>query len=95
MLLKSAVVGSPRPIKGQEIKAFIVLTPDIAATRKLADKIFTYCKAHLASYKVSRLLEFVAELPKTTSGKIRRIELRAAQEQQQALEATQPQEYYL
>lgn len=92
-VLESAVVGSPHPIKGQEIKAFIVLTPDITASNQLSDKIFAYCKAHLAPYKIPRLLEFVTELPKTISGKIRRVELRAAEEQRKAMQATSSQEY--
>ena len=76
-ILESAIVGSPHPIRGQVVKAFIVLTPNVAATKELADNIFNYCKAHLAPYKVPRIIEFVTELPKTISGKIRRIELRA------------------
>jgi acetyl-CoA synthetase len=84
-VLESAVVGSPHPIKGQEIKVFIVLTPGTDASRELADKIFAYCKKNLAPYKNPRLLEFIVELPKTISGKIRRVELRAAEEQRKAM----------
>jgi acyl-coenzyme A synthetase/AMP-(fatty) acid ligase len=94
-ILESAVVGSPHPIKGQEIKAFIVLTTGTAATRELSDKIFIFCKRHLAPYKVPQLLEFVAELPKTISGKIRRVELRAAEEHRKAMKETREQEYFL
>lgn len=83
-VLESAVVGSPHPLKGQEIKAFVVLTLDTKASNEVADKIFAYCRAHLAPYKIPRLLEFVDELPKTISGKIRRVELRAAQKQRKA-----------
>ena len=92
-VLESAVVGSPHPIKGQEVKAFVVLVPDTVANKELSDKIFHYCRKHLAPYKVPRLIEFVTELPKTISGKIRRIELRAAEEQKKALKEKRNNEY--
>jgi len=92
-VLESAVVGSPHPIKGQEVKAFVVLVPDVVANKELSDKIFHYCRKHLAPYKVPRLLEFVTELPKTISGKIRRIELRAAEEHRKAMKEKGDNEY--
>jgi acyl-coenzyme A synthetase/AMP-(fatty) acid ligase len=85
-VLESAVVGSPHPIKGQEVKAFVVLVPGVDRTKELSDKIFHYCRKHLAPYKVPRLIEFVTELPKTISGKIRRIELRSAEEEKKSNE---------
>ena len=94
-VLESAVVGSPHPIKGQEVKAFVVLVPDTVATKELSHKIFHYCKGHLASYKVPRIIEFVTELPKTISGKIRRIELRAAEEQRKAMKEKRDNEYFV
>jgi acyl-coenzyme A synthetase/AMP-(fatty) acid ligase len=92
-VLESAVVGSPHPIKGQEVKAFVVLVPDTIANKELSDKIFHYCRKHLAPYKIPRLIEFVTELPKTISGKIRRIELRAAEEQKKAMKQKKDNEY--
>jgi len=92
-VLESAVVGSPHPIKGQEVKAFVVLVQDTVANKELSDKIFHYCRKHLAPYKVPRLIEFVTELPKTISGKIRRIELRAAEEQKKAMKEKRDNEY--
>lgn len=94
-VLESAVVGSPHPIKGQEVKAFVVLVPDVAASKELSQKIFHYCKDHLAPYKVPRIIEFVTELPKTISGKIRRIELRAAEEQRKAMKEKRDNEYFV
>jgi acetyl-CoA synthetase len=94
-VLESAVVGSPHPIKGHQVKAFIVLVPGTVASGELAYKIFSFCKQHLAPYKVPRLLEFVSELPKTISGKIRRIELRAMEEKCKAKKETSEQEYAL
>jgi acetyl-CoA synthetase len=84
-VLESAVVGSPHPIRGQEVKAFVVLTTSVTANKELADKMFHYCKSHLAPYKIPRIIEFVTELPKTISGKIRRVELRSAEEQRKAM----------
>ena len=49
----------------------------VAPTPALARELLAYGRAHLAPYKTPRILEFVAELPKTSSGKIRRVELRA------------------
>lgn len=76
-ILESAVVGSPHPVKGFEVKAFIILSNAEAASEELAEDIFAFCRAKLAPYKMPRLIEFVTELPKTISGKIRRVELRA------------------
>ncbi len=76
-VVEAAVVGVPHPIKGHEIKAFVLLTPGTAPTPALARELFAYGRAHLAPYKMPRVLEFVPELPKTISGKIRRVELRA------------------
>src|SRR6187402_455961 len=92
-VLESAVVGSPHPIKGQEVKAFVVLVPGTDGSKELSDKIFHYCRKHLAPYKVPRLLEFVTELPKTISGKIRRIELRATEEHRKAMKEKRDNEY--
>ena len=93
-VLESAVVGSPHPVKGQEVKAFVVLVPGVDGTKELSDKIFHYSRKHLAPYKVPRLIEFVTELPKTISGKIRRIELRAAEEQKKAMKEKRDNEYF-
>ena len=93
-VLESAVVGTPHPIKGQEVKAFVILTSGISGNQELADKIFAHCKTRLAAYKVPRILEFVPELPKTISGKIRRIELRAAEEYKKSIKESGPQEYF-
>lgn len=92
-VLESAVVGSPHPIKGQEVKAFIVLVPGTRGSQDLAHKIFSYCRKNLAPYKVPRIIEFVTELPKTISGKIRRIELRAAEEHKKAMNEKKDNEF--
>jgi acyl-coenzyme A synthetase/AMP-(fatty) acid ligase len=76
-VVEAAVVGVPHPIKGHEIKAFLLLAPATSPSAALAEELFTFSRAHLALYKMPRILEFVVELPKTISGKIRRVELRA------------------
>jgi acetyl-CoA synthetase len=92
-VLESAVVGTPHPLKGQEVKAFVVLVAGIDPSEELSHKIFHYCKKYLAPYKVPRLIEFVTELPKTISGKRRRIDLRAAEEQKKAMKEERSNEY--
>jgi len=93
-VLESAVVGSPHPLKGQEVKAFVVLTPGRLDNEELALRIFGYCKSKLAPYKVPRIIEFVGELPKTISWKIRRVELRAGEELRKAGSAKGGKEYF-
>lgn len=90
---ESAVVGSPHPVKGLEVKAYIVLNKDFEAGSKLAEDLFSFCRKNLAPYKMPRLLEFVTELPKTISGKIRRVELRAKEAEEKAMGIRQEQEY--
>ncbi len=94
-VLESAVVGSPHPIRGQEVKAFVVLVPGTSPSHELAHKIFSHCRNHLAAYKMPRVVEFVVALPKTISGKIRRVELRAAEEERKAGGKTSDHEYTL
>lgn len=76
-VVESAVVASPHPIKGYEVKAFVVCNDQNLYTERFANELFAYCKSQLAPYKIPRIIEFVTELPKTISGKIRRVELRA------------------
>lgn len=76
---EAAVVPSPDPVKLSVPKAFVVLTPGYRANAETAEEILRYCRAHLAPFKRIRRLEF-AELPKTISGKIRRVELRRSEE---------------
>lgn len=73
-----AVVGSPHEERGLVVKAFIVATDPVAESEKeeLIKELQDYTKKHTAPYKYPRRIEFIDELPKTSSGKIRRIELR-------------------
>ena len=75
-VLEAAVVGKPDLVRGQIVKAFVVLRRDRAPGEELRRELQDHCKRVTAPYKYPREIEFVAELPKTISGKIRRIELR-------------------
>jgi acyl-coenzyme A synthetase/AMP-(fatty) acid ligase len=70
------VVPAPDEDRGSVVKAFIVVGPEYEPTNELAKEIQDYCKEQTAPYKYPRQIEFIEELPKTTSGKIRRVELR-------------------
>lgn len=73
---ESAVVASPDDLRGEVVKAFIILAPGYQASDDLVKDIQNYVKNTTAPYKYPREIEFVDTLPKTISGKIRRIELR-------------------
>ena len=72
---EAAVVPSPDPLKLAVPKAFVILTAGHNPTAETARAIFDHCRAHLAPFKRIRRIEFT-DLPKTISGKIRRVELR-------------------
>ena len=73
---EAAVVGVPDEIRGQLVKAFVVLAEGHEAGDDLVAELQDHVKATTAPYKYPRRIEFTAELPKTVSGKIRRVELR-------------------
>ncbi|KAM7091611.1 acyl-coenzyme A synthetase ACSM3, mitochondrial-like isoform 3-T4 [Ciconia maguari] len=77
-VVESAVVSSPDPIRGEVVKAFVVLTSDYAShdPEKMMKELQNHVKKVTAPYKYPRKMEFVQQLPKTISGKIRRNELR-------------------
>ncbi len=75
-VLECGVSGVPDPIRGQVVKATIVLAKGYEPSDELAKEIQNYVKKQTAPYKYPRIVEFVDELPKTISGKIRRVELR-------------------
>jgi len=75
-VLEAAVVGAPDPDRGSIVKAFVVLRPGISGGAPLVKRLQDHVKSVTAPYKYPRRIEFIDELPKTVSGKIRRVELR-------------------
>jgi len=75
-VMEVAVVPSPDPLRLAVPKAFLILAHDAPGSAELARHILEFAREHLAPYKRVRRIEFVSELPKTISGKIRRVELR-------------------
>ena len=80
-VLECAVTGVPDPRRGQAIKATIVLTKLYEASEQLRISILDWMKEKTAAYKHPRIIEFVNSLPKTISGKIRRVEIRQNDEE--------------
>jgi len=76
-VVEAAVVGKPDPARGMVVKAFIVLRAGHVPGEKLRRELQDHCKRVTAPYKYPREIEFLDELPKTISGKIRRVDLRA------------------
>lgn len=81
-VLECAITGEPDPIRGQLVKATVVLGKGWSPTEALKKELQDYVKTHTAPYKYPRVIDFVAELPKTISGKIRRVDIRAGKQQQ-------------
>ena len=71
-----AVIGVPCSERGQKVKAFIVAAANVEPDEALISEIKNFVKATIAPYKYPREIEFVEDLPKTATGKLRRVELR-------------------
>ena len=85
----AAVVPTPDPVRGALIKAFVALVPGHAPSEELKEAIRAHVKQHLAPYQQPREIEFVAELPMTTTGKVQRRVLRE-REAQRAISSDPP-----
>ena len=72
----AAVIGKPDPVRTEVVKAFVVLKPDVPFREGLAAEIQEFVKTHLAAHEYPREVEFINELPMTSTGKIIRGELR-------------------
>lgn len=75
-VLECAITGMPHPIRGQIVKATVVLSKGYAPSDELIKELQEHVKHTTAPYKYPRVIEFVEELPKTISGKIRRVQIR-------------------
>lgn len=80
-VVEAAVVGKPHPERGEIVKAFCVLVSGYEPSEELVLELQNHVKRVTAPYKYPREIEFVDDLPKTISGKIRRVELREREEQ--------------
>jgi acetyl-CoA synthetase/medium-chain acyl-CoA synthetase len=76
-VVEAAAVASPDPERGAVVKAYVVLREGVSGDAELAKRLQDHVKQVTAPYKYPRVVEFVDGLPKTVSGKIRRVELRA------------------
>ena len=83
-VLEGAAIGVPHPIKGEEVKAFVVLKPGQTAT---ADELIAFCREQLAPFKVPRAIEFRDTLPKTLIGKVLRRQLAEEDKKKRATSA--------
>ena len=77
-----AVIGVPNPEFGEEVKAVVSLAPGGAPSAALAQDIIAYCRERLSHYKCPRSVDFVAEIPRLPSGKVRKHELLARYREQ-------------
>jgi acetyl-CoA synthetase len=75
-VLECAITAVPDPDRGQIVKATIVLSGNYTPSEELAKELQEHVKKVTAPYKYPRIVEFVTELPKTISGKIRRVQIR-------------------
>jgi medium-chain acyl-CoA synthetase len=76
-VLESAAIGVPEELRGEIVQVYVVLRPGFTAGESLKRELQAHCKRVTAPYKYPRQIVFVPDLPKTVSGKIRRVELRA------------------
>ena len=75
-VLQAAVIGKADELRGQIVKAFVVLAPGYSAGSDLAEEIQQSVRRRLSAHEYPREVEFIDELPMTTTGKVRRIDLR-------------------
>jgi acetyl-CoA synthetase len=84
-VMQAAAIGSPDELRGEIVKAFIVLADGFKASRALEEEIQNTVRTSLAAYEYPREIEFVNDLPLTTTGKVRRVELRERERRRKGL----------
>ena len=80
----AAVIGSPDPIRGEVVKAFVQLRADVRPTPELGRELQAYVRTRLSAHEYPREIEFVDALPTTTTGKVKRADLRQAERERRA-----------
>ena len=73
---EAGVIGVPDQVRGQNTRAYVILKPGYSPSEKLKQEIIDSCREHIAVYKLPREVDFVTELPRTTTGKLLRRVLR-------------------
>lgn len=85
-VMECAITAVPDEIRGQVVKATVVLTRDYAPSDDLVEELQEHVRSLTAPYKYPRIIEFLPELPKTISGKIRRVEIREKDKEHKGVE---------
>ena len=80
-VLQAAVIGKPDALRGAIVKAFVVLAPGHEPGKPLQEEIQASVRERLATFEYPREIEFIDALPMTTTGKVRRVELRRREEE--------------
>ncbi len=92
-IAEAAVIPSPDPVRLTVPKAFVVLAPGYDPGEEMARSIFTFARQAVAPYKRIRRFQF-SDLPKTISGKIRRVELRSHEHDRSSESERKPLEFF-
>jgi len=89
-VVEAAAIASPDPRRGHVVKAFVRVLPGVETSTELAREIQLFVRDRLSAYAYPRAIEFVDDLPKTLTGKIRRIELRQREAEAADVERASP-----
>ncbi|HEU0196681.1 MAG TPA: AMP-binding protein [Nevskiaceae bacterium] len=92
-ITEAAVVPSPDPLRTSVPKAFVTVAAGVEVNKDFAHEVFLFTRRELAPYKRVRRIQFVTDLPKTISGKIRRVQLRAEEAKRRAANQRGENEY--
>jgi acetyl-CoA synthetase len=80
----AGVIGSPDPVRGEIVKAYVVLVEGATPNDTVRDDIQNFVKSHLSAHEYPRTIRFINELPLTVTGKVRRVRLRELDAEERA-----------
>ena len=83
----AAAIGAPDPVRGEVVKAFVQLHPGGAGTEELARDLRAWVRTRLSAHEYPREIEFIEAIPVTTTGKVRRADLRMLERKRRGLES--------